>query len=65
MRWSPCVHQVLLRRVRLHTSGAQSIAEYAMSPPERPALSLGYGVIGAGEIAPALSRLRHALLGGA
>ena len=44
---------------------AQSIAEYAMSAPERPALSFGYGVIGAGEIPPALSRLRHALLGGA
>jgi GntR family transcriptional regulator/MocR family aminotransferase len=51
----------IFARAREHVPGAQSIAEYAMHPPERPALAFGYGVIDAGDIAPALRRLRAAL----
>lgn len=51
----------IIAATRRHAPGAQSIAEYSLTPPQRPALSFGYGVIDAEEIAPALSRLRRAL----
>jgi len=51
----------IVAAARRHAPGAQSIAEYSLTPPRQPALSFGYGVIDAGEIAPALSRLRRAL----
>lgn len=51
----------VIAKARLHTPGAQSIAEYAALPVQAPALVFGYGVIDAEEIAPALRRLRRAL----
>jgi GntR family transcriptional regulator/MocR family aminotransferase len=41
--------------------GAQSIDRYAMTPPPRPALALGYGVVDAAEIPRALMRLKASL----
>jgi GntR family transcriptional regulator/MocR family aminotransferase len=41
--------------------GAQSIAEFALVPPARPALAIGYGVIDAEAIPAALKQLRDAL----
>ncbi|HTA64708.1 MAG TPA: PLP-dependent aminotransferase family protein, partial [Xanthomonadaceae bacterium] len=37
----------ILAHVREHMPGAQSTAEYALSPPARPAVTFGYGVIDA------------------
>jgi hypothetical protein len=39
----------------------QATAEYALVPPARPALAIGYGVIDAWDIPPALAGLRTAL----
>ncbi len=47
-------------RAREHLPGAQSTAEYAMGDTE-PALAIGYGVIDAEAIGPALRRLRESL----
>jgi len=55
--------ETIIANVHRHIPGAQSIAEYASSPPERPAVTFGYGVIDADAIPPALSRLRRALAG--
>jgi GntR family transcriptional regulator/MocR family aminotransferase len=41
--------------------GAQSTADYASLPPQRPALAFGYGVIDVEAIRPALAALRRAL----
>lgn len=41
--------------------GAQAIADYAMAPLPRPAITFGYGVIDAEAIGPALRRVRRAL----
>jgi GntR family transcriptional regulator/MocR family aminotransferase len=46
---------------RRHLPGAQAVAEYALTPPARPALAIGYGVIDAEEIAVTLGNLRAAL----
>lgn len=51
----------IIAKARQHAPGVQSIAEYAVSPPEHPALAFGYGVIDEEDIAPALQRLRRAL----
>jgi GntR family transcriptional regulator / MocR family aminotransferase len=51
----------IFAQARRHVPGAQSIAEYSLMPPERPALAFGYGVIDADDIAAALSRFRRAL----
>jgi GntR family transcriptional regulator/MocR family aminotransferase len=54
----------IIAKARQHLPGAQSVAEYATSPPAQPALVFGYGVIDEEEIAPALRQLRRALEGG-
>ncbi len=54
----------IVSAVHRHTPGAQSIADYAMDAPERPAITFGYGVIDADAIPAALSRLRRALARG-
>ncbi len=46
---------------REHLPGCQSTAEYAMGSLRAPALIVGYGVMDAAGIAPALRRLRKAL----
>ncbi|HJW47560.1 MAG TPA: PLP-dependent aminotransferase family protein [Lysobacter sp.] len=51
----------ILAKARQYTPGAQSIGDYALTTPEQPALTFGYGVIEADEIRPALVRLRRAL----
>ncbi|MFP2933561.1 PLP-dependent aminotransferase family protein [Pyxidicoccus sp. 3LG] len=51
----------LFATARRHAPGVQSIAEYSLSPPERPALSFGYGVMEAEEITVALRRWGAAL----
>jgi GntR family transcriptional regulator/MocR family aminotransferase len=57
----PALAADIVAKARRHTPGAQSTAEYSTSPPVRPALAFGYGVIDAADIPPALSRLRRAL----
>ena len=51
----------IIAAARRHLPGVQSIAEYSSEPPERPALSFGYGVIDAETVPAALIRLRDAL----
>lgn len=51
----------IVAKARQHAPGVQSIAEYAASPPEHPALVFGYGVIDEEDIVAALRRLRRAL----
>jgi GntR family transcriptional regulator/MocR family aminotransferase len=51
----------LLALAKRHLPGAQGTVEYALEPPERPALAIGYGTIDAGEIPAALSAMRSAL----
>lgn len=58
---TPELAPVLLAKARQFTPGAQSIAEYGMAPPYLPALSFGYGVIDAEDIALALSRFGRAM----
>jgi GntR family transcriptional regulator/MocR family aminotransferase len=41
--------------------GAESTADYAMTRDIEPAVTFGYGVIDAGEIAVALGKMRRAL----
>ena len=53
----------IFAQARRHAPGAQSIAEYSLTPPDRPALAFGYGVIDADDIATALSHFRRALEG--
>ncbi len=58
---APQLASAIFTQARRHAPGAQSTAEYSMTPPDRPALAFGYGVIDAGDITMALSRLRRAL----
>ena len=51
----------IVAKARRLPPGAQSTADYSTSPPKRPALAFGYGVIDAADIPAALSRLRRAL----
>jgi GntR family transcriptional regulator/MocR family aminotransferase len=44
-----------------HLPGVQGTAEYALVPPDRPALAIGFGVIDAWDIPVALANLRAAL----
>lgn len=53
----------IFSQARRHVPGAQSIAEYSLTPPDRPALAFGYGVIDVDDIETALSRFRRALEG--
>jgi len=57
----PALASKIFAQARIHTPGAQSISEYAISRMERPALSFGYGVIDAAQITEALANLRAAL----
>lgn len=54
----------ILALVRDHAPGAQSTAEYAMAPPQQPAVVFGYGVIEANEITRRLAALRASLTAG-
>ena len=58
---APELDLTIIAKARRHTPGAQSTAEYAMTPPDRSAPAFGYGVIDAGEISAALARFRRAL----
>jgi GntR family transcriptional regulator/MocR family aminotransferase len=53
----------ILRAAAIHTPGAVSISNYAMSRDVEPGIVMGYGVIDAGEIGPAMAKLRKALSG--
>ena len=57
----PAQAAAILDRVRQCMPGAQSVADYAMTPPAHPALTFGYGVIDADAIPAAVARLRAAL----
>ncbi|GAB3384992.1 MocR-like pyridoxine biosynthesis transcription factor PdxR [Lysobacter fragariae] len=57
----PAQAATIIAKVRKHAPGAQSLSEYALAPLERPAITFGYGVIDAAEIAPALKRLAQSL----
>lgn len=59
----PALAPAIVAAMRRHAPGAQSIAEYATAPPERPAVTFGYGVIDAVDIPVALAGLRRALQG--
>jgi GntR family transcriptional regulator/MocR family aminotransferase len=58
---TPELAATIFAQARLHVPGAQSIAEYSLASPDRPALAFGYGVIDADDIATALVRFRRAL----
>jgi GntR family transcriptional regulator/MocR family aminotransferase len=58
---TPELAATIFAQARLHVPGAQSIAEYSLASPDRPALAFGYGVIDADDIATALLRFRRAL----
>jgi GntR family transcriptional regulator/MocR family aminotransferase len=58
---SPAAAPSILAKARVHAPGAQSIAEYALLPPARPAIVFGYGVIDASEITASLRRFARAL----
>ncbi len=51
----------ILRAASLHTPGAVPLMNYAVSSDVAPGIVFGYGVIDAGEIGPALLKLRRAL----
>lgn len=57
----PAQAPAVFELARRHAPGAQSIAEYSMTAPERPGLAFGYGVIDAEEIAAALAGFSRAL----
>jgi len=57
----PGLASTIIAKARRCMPGAQSTAEYSLTPPDRPALAFGYGVIDVGEIPAALLRLRRAL----
>lgn len=52
----------IVEAMRRCTPGAQTTSDYAMQAAPPWALSFGYGVIDAGEIGPALRRMRRTLL---
>jgi GntR family transcriptional regulator/MocR family aminotransferase len=56
--------ETVIAKARQYLPGIQSTAEYALAPPQEPALAFGYGAIDAEAIAPALARLRRALEAG-
>jgi len=58
---TPAAAPSILAKARVHAPGAQSIAEYALLPPARPAIVFGYGVIDASEITASVLRLARAL----
>ena len=57
----PELAATIIAKARRHAPGVQSIAEYSLTPPQRPALSFGYGVIDVDDVPGMLARLRHAL----
>lgn len=57
----PAQAAAVFAAARRHVPGAQSTADYASLPPQRPALAFGYGVIDVEAIRPALAALRRAL----
>ena len=56
---SPGQAAKLFEIARECTPGATSSAVYAMAPPAEPVIAFGYGVIDAGDIAPAMARFRR------
>jgi GntR family transcriptional regulator/MocR family aminotransferase len=59
----PELAQQIMTHARVHAPGCQSTAEYAMGPLSAPAVTLGYGVMDAVDIGPALRRWRKAMEG--
>jgi GntR family transcriptional regulator/MocR family aminotransferase len=57
----PAAAARLMPEVLRHAPGAEAIADYAMTRRVEPAVTFGYGVIDAAEIATALLRMRRAL----
>jgi GntR family transcriptional regulator/MocR family aminotransferase len=51
----------ILRAASIHTPGAVPLTNYAVSSDVAPGIVFGYGVIDAGEIGPAMLKLRRAL----
>jgi GntR family transcriptional regulator/MocR family aminotransferase len=51
----------LVALAQKHLPGAQSVAEYALTPPAQPALAIGYGVADVEAIPRAMQALRAAL----
>lgn len=58
---APRLTPAILARMQRHAPGAQSIDEYAMSAPDAPAITFGYGAIDAEEIRVALRRFAKSL----
>lgn len=57
----PTQAERILAKARQHLPGVLATTDYACSLPSPPALVIGFGVIDAGEITPALRKLRSAL----
>jgi len=57
----PALAPAIFARLQRHLPGAQSIADYALSPPAQPAITFGYGIVDAEEISAALGRFRASL----
>lgn len=57
----PDLAPTVIAKARQHLPGAQALAEYSTMASHPPGLALGYGVIDATAIGPALARLRRAL----
>lgn len=57
----PALAPAILARLPRHLPGAQSVGDYAMQAPTRPAITFGYGVIDADEIRPATRAFARAL----
>jgi len=60
---APELASTIIAKARRHAPGAQSTADYSLTPSAEPALAFGYGVIDASDIKAALFRLRQALEG--
>jgi len=58
---APALADAIFAKARVHVPGAMSAGEYSREPLQRPALTFGYGVIDADEIAPALQGFARAL----
>jgi GntR family transcriptional regulator/MocR family aminotransferase len=57
----PALAPKIMPTILRFAAGAESTADYAMTRGIEPAVTFGYGVIDAGEIAAALGKMRRAL----
>jgi GntR family transcriptional regulator/MocR family aminotransferase len=60
---APALAPEIMPTILCFAAGVESTADYAMTHGIEPAVTFGYGVIDAGEIAAALRKLRTALKG--